>query len=513
MCSNVILLHNFYIKEKINMKSSLQILNEGFLKKYLVEDVEEEETDEIEVGDLFTKGDETYKLLDVQIDEEGNVVVEAENQETEKPEEIEYISKEEAEENTEDEIATDDYKEDAEEAEFEKSLEVEDDDEETKEVKDECLTEGEIGRTAGTALGSKFGIPELGGKIGSTIEDTAVDAFKVYRDTYGLSNREALLRLARLAADKISSRFPLKDSDLAFECVDFRKLRECAKNLKEAQMSPEDEKDSEILRNIYNKSLKRKNARLTPEEKAVMDKFGLKRADWDGTPVKPLDPDKPYSQTAPIVKGKETQRYNRWNSTSGDITNDKINLADRARKINQRGSGYEANNVYSYGDPSREFKRDGKYVTIKDKGLLDKERALQNDRMQDTYNSMKVALQDRKYHQKNLDNIDAEYDKKRAEIQAYLDKLTRDQERDKQYYSKARADSQGRIDKLLRRNESLSEELLDRDVNDFNSDVYNALARVMQKWDRKGIQPSEEDMDKAYEWFSLHFYTSDDWYL
>lgn len=502
------------------MKSSLQVLNEGFLKKYLVEDVEEEETEEIEVGDLFTKGDETYKLLDVQIDEEGNVVVEAENQETEKPEEIEYISKEEAEENTEEEIATDDYKEDAEEAEFEKSLEVEEDDEESeddKEVKDECLTEGEIGRTAGRALGSKFGIPELGGKIGSTVEDTAVDAFKVYRDTYGLSNREALLRLAKLAADKLSSRFPAKNQELAYECVDFRKLRECARNLKEAQMSPEDEKDTAILRGIINKSIKRKNAKLTPEEKEILDKYGLYRNSYEGDVRKKLD-DKPdyYGQSAPLVDYKEYDRQN-WSRDRSPIgfSKDKINLADRARKMDTRGGGYEANKIWTETDPSREYKKTGetKYTRLKDKGLLDKERTLQNVRMQSKYNDMKQSLRDRDLWQSDLDTVDDRYDKKIADLERQIANAKKDKEDSRSRYAKYVNDKQRHINKLLKKEESLSEELLDRHVSDFNSDVYNALAKVMYKWDRKGIQPSDEDMNNAFEWFSNHFYGSDDWYL
>lgn len=77
--------------------NNLKTLNEGFLRRYLTE-ADETESNEIEVGDLFLNGDETFKLLDVCIDEDGEVAVEAENQESGEPEEIAYISRDEAEE-------------------------------------------------------------------------------------------------------------------------------------------------------------------------------------------------------------------------------------------------------------------------------------------------------------------------------------------------------------------------------------------------------------------------------
>lgn len=600
-------------------QSTLRMLNEGFMRKYLKEAEEfeketetSEDTDtEIEVGDLFTKGDETYKLLDVQIDEDGNVVVEAENQETEEPEEIEYISKDEAEDMADEEVATDDYEEDSQDAAVEDSFDVEDAD---VDIQEECLNEGEIGKkvgrvaggfvghpeigskvgdviedkakakfnkfkqdnnltsnkdaavelarrggklasrgvsklnsvagkisnaknnlsrsvapqplaegelgkTAGSFIGSKFGQSALGGRIGSTIEDTAIEAFEKYRDAYGLTNSEALLNIAKKAADTFKNVFSPdeedEDTDLVYESINFKKLRECAKSLKESPMSPEDAKDNAILRNIINKSISRKNAKLTPEEKDVLAKYGLYRNDW-GEVRKDRGKGNLFNDPE-IVKPDELNYsfQGRTRTRTGfDPKKDKVNLADRARKMDDRGAGYEANNVWTPSDPSREFKRHGEstYTRLKGKGLLDKERALQNTRMQGNYNSMQQALKDRKYYQNRLDNIDSNADAEIAKLRSRIDAINKKREVDRKYDSDSVARQQSTINKLLRKEESLSEELLDRHVSDFNSDVYNALSKVMLKWDRKDIQPSPEDMDKAYEWFSTHFYESDDWY-
>ena len=45
------------------------------------------------------------------------------------------------------------------------------------------------------------------------------------------------------------------------------------KRLTEANISPEDEEDTKVLYRIYKKKMKRSNAALTPEEKAVLKKY------------------------------------------------------------------------------------------------------------------------------------------------------------------------------------------------------------------------------------------------
>lgn len=100
--------------------------------------------------------------------------------------------------------------------------------------------------------------------------------------------------------------------------------------LEEAKTSPEDEHENEVLRNIYHKTQRRVNAALTPEEKAVLNKYGLVRgkAPWTG---------------ADILKTNDYNGYN-YTITSAyphvaagwDMDNDKVNLVDRARKIDNR---------------------------------------------------------------------------------------------------------------------------------------------------------------------------------
>lgn len=55
--------------------------------------------------------------------------------------------------------------------------------------------------------------------------------------------------------------------------------------------------------------------------------------------------------------------------------------------------------------------------------------------------------------------------------------------------------------------ESLKESLDFDDYSDFNSAVYNALADVMFQFRNKNVEKS--DMDKALEWFDIHFWEFD----
>ena len=107
-------------------------------------------------------------------------------------------------------------------------------------------------------------------------------------------------------------------------------IYESKRKLKEARMSPEDQRDNEILRDIYHKTERRVNAALTPTERAVLNKYGLVRgkAPWTGPDVLKTNDYNGYNYTItspyPHVAGG-------W-----DIDNDKVNLADRARKIDDR---------------------------------------------------------------------------------------------------------------------------------------------------------------------------------
>lgn len=305
------------------MKSNFQLLNEGFSR--MLKEAEEEynasaeqsgetEEDFIDVGDLFTNGDETFKLLDVQVDEDGEVVVSAENNSTGESEEIEYVPKEEAEDDV---IISDD---------------------DTEELVDE--------------------------------------------------------------------------------------IEECLHRMNEAQMSPEDARDSEVLRNIYNKLQRRKNAKLTNDEHAILKKYGLNAS--DGEVYKAYGDGRSFANlvNSSIPTNKE------YTSTSyRDIVNsDKINLADRARKISTRGSGY---------GPAKAA-RNGWY-----KNTLEAERAHLNQDMQEPVDDMKRALSRRNEYRDGLNSVDAKYD-------AEIANLNKRREQDKAYYQQNLDRRQGDVDYMLK---------------------------------------------------------------
>ena len=372
--------------------NNLKMLNEGFNKRYLVESEEiEKETDEIEVGDLFTNGDETYKLLDVQIDEDGNVVVEAENQETSEPEEINYISEEEA------------------------------------------------------------------------------------KEFY--SNEES------------------RNEENFSECVDTDKLREKLNSLNEAEMSDEDRADSELLRSIYNKSVKRSNAKLTPEEKKVLDKYGLKRDD-----NAKIVPNTPGSWGNAIVRSEDddsegrSRYYGRRYHSQGPsgMSNDKINLADRARKY---VSGQRSPNTYGHQGGVNALERD---------------RELQNAEMQGNYNQMKNDLWSRNYHKNNLGNIDSTADDEIKKLQDRIAEIQRRKETDRSYHAGQLDRYQGRINKALRKEESLLREAVQskiqlrankiaNDLMDFQEELGSYLDDPMSKWNEFFDEATIDTMDSCVD--------------
>ena len=106
-----------------------------------------------------------------------------------------------------------------------------------------------------------------------------------------------------------------EDDDSEFESWRNR-IQECLKRLNEAGMSDEDEADTAILANIYTKTQQRANAALTPDEKAVLAKYGLSRDSGMKNIV-----DKDWNRLVQRRRGQDS---------------DKVNLADRARKMGPR---------------------------------------------------------------------------------------------------------------------------------------------------------------------------------
>lgn len=247
--------------------------------------------------------------------------------------------------------------------------------------------------------------------------------------------------------DKALNWFADRFFDFEFE----EKLQECINKLNEAEMSDEDKVDSALLRSIYNKTQQRANAKLTPEEKAVLDKYNLRR-DSDTKNIRKNTNENPWGN--PLIDQRVGDKFRRWNQ---DET--KINLADRARKMDDRGAGYHTTQGYYFDvdDDHREWKdpETGRWQRLKDKGLLDQERKHQNSVMQEPVRQMKDAISDRNYHQKHVDSNNAEYDARRAKIQAEYEKRLKDNENSRkysgEYHQKGLDQSKDRIDKLLGR--------------------------------------------------------------
>ena len=135
-------------------------------------------------------------------------------------------------------------------------------------------------------------------------------------------------------------------------------IRSYLRNINEAEMSDEDRHDSDILAQIYKKSVKGpRNFKLSPEEKEVLKKFGLKRgwldnvklnnakhmADWyynvvtpDGEPIF-----SPYDSNDQFIRAGRDYKLRSGADAffkPDMIVSDKINYADRARKRPERSS-------------------------------------------------------------------------------------------------------------------------------------------------------------------------------
>lgn len=399
------------------------------------------------------------------------------------------------------------------------------------------------------------------------------------------------------------------------------------RNLNEAEMSDEDRRESDLIRSAYNKIQKRVNARLTPEEQAVLDKYGIKRG-HDKNLVQ--DNDTGYYDSIVVNNreddyshGKEIgRRYypddSNWRNSYVLKTKDqdKINYADRARKR----PGRLANRTYDTVEYMSGWdKRDGYAVddqVIVDYNMKDgnksnrgySQNAAINSQSQSKMNKMRGALDARYQAQSKLDNAKAEYDKRKAGYDAdYMKRMqaaereydTRmrwakdkfDRDSDPSSRDKAQADidallkrkkteavdlsdKKGSMTKILSDNDSWKNEttvqgvykkvksILDdngfnteaskrllnniarqrfydkaletvynsilagsnlstkrgisKDKNesleedwsphDFYSDIYNALSDVMYKWHSAGYDLDSNQVDDAYEWFSIHFW-------
>ena len=143
-------------------------------------------------------------------------------------------------------------------------------------------------------------------------------------------------------------------------------------SLKEA-MSDEDRKDSQILKDILSKIDKRSNARLTPEENAVLDKYNIKRLSRG-------------------LRGPNTSIGLDYYQDAKNLKNPEYNLAGKFRT----GDREYANTVKRYGGWGDTFQT--------------AERDRESDMMGKDVSSMKNALDSRKYWTDRKNKAEQEYD-------------------------------------------------------------------------------------------------------
>ena len=253
------------------------------------------------------------------------------------------------------------------------------------------------------------------------------------------------------------------------------KLQEAISTLNERKQewSDEDKVDSELLYSIYDKKLQRSNAALTPEEKAVLNKYNLgdvysHKNSWGTKRASTVSAPLGLDVYEPIKRGQHIR------STE---TNRNVNLADRARKM-----GMRAHNKGAVGKYDRDF--------------------------QNNYRDMKDDIWDRKYYQKKLDSIDKAYDEKEAKLLKQLDSLKKDREQSREYHQMSLDASNSRINRRLKRESLLSEDRLTgfNDGEKLKHEINEFFENLVIRWNHEyDIQLTRADLDNAYEFVMLHF--------
>lgn len=267
-------------------------------------------------------------------------------------------------------------------------------------------------------------------------------------------------------------------------------LKECLRRMNEEPISDEDQRDSDLIRNIIAKRTARKNAALTPEEKGIMKKYGIEyNSDHNDLSVDgaTINPSMDYLTRYDYDSGKRRR----------NADTSKINYADRARKVADRAKTQvmRYDGYVPYSDEMITQGSDNSMWTVNNRdrnahirrtysGLQDAERAAQNANFTTRYDRMKDAVASRNSAKKRLDTIDAETDAKIAKIKAEQDKKIADAEYWRQYSKTSDQRSfdrnQSTIDNLLKRNK---DEALTEDFEHSPAKTIQELAEVWGKYD------------------------------
>lgn len=232
-----------------------------------------------------------------------------------------------------------------------------------------------------------------------------------------------------------------KAQDRIDKILDKHKVKESLHRLCEAEMSPEDKADSELLRSIYRKIQNRSNARLTPEEEEVVKKYDLKRIDKNL-----VDKD---NTTYLFNHSEEEPDY----SNNGIIRGKKINYADKARKLSDRQYAKKINNISKWSGGQR---------------FQDRERTNLGREMGQDVDDMKSALYDRRHYKSRLDRANIDYD---AAVLKATNQRDNKRKAAKEFSKERKATNKETVDKLnqdikdLLKKESLKEDSEKRIVN------------------------------------------------
>lgn len=214
--------------------------------------------------------------------------------------------------------------------------------------------------------------------------------------------------------------------------------------MNEAEMSDEDKRDNQILRSIYNKTQRRANAALTPEEQAVLDKYGLYRS----TGNKDI-----------MMAGKDAYHANTITSPHNyfvggvDVRDDRVNLADRARKMPNRQPtrDYLRSGEYNVSDTTFDHDPKGKYNNT----FQRKMNTANSAKMQKPMFDMRRLIHDRNYEQDRLDKADTEYQATIAKAKADYEKRIKSAENSleftKKYSSRGVDVANAEINRMLKR--------------------------------------------------------------
>ena len=204
----------------------------------------------------------------------------------------------------------------------------------------------------------------------------------------------------------------------------YKKLEEASI---EEKMSPEDEHDSAILRRIIDKTRERTNAKLTQEEKDILAKYGLDRQNQ--AVIIPGEIRYYITSDEDISNPRGGNRSERRSGRFGDRYNNdpsQVNYADISRK---RGARDDARRVISREDQLSKWREDRE--------------------------EMRRQLHSRDYHQHQVDQGDAEYqralEKARKDYEAALKRAENERDSVDTYHQPNLDRAKAAIDALLKR--------------------------------------------------------------